>query len=153
MLKLLSLSCQEAQGLPDLPAELGGGSVKRDEKSLGSASDQKAESKLSSQIGTGMVKSRGGFEKAADSDAQQRARERDQSLAETVNVAAISLLETTQEQSLGGAVNTSTEFVPYKSVNLKKNRAGRQHKGVTREEWLRRQSEVVKACKVCIFLV
>ena len=36
----------------------------------------------------------------------------------------------------------------YKSVDLKKSRADRQHKGVTAEEWRSRQSEVVKACKV-----
>lgn len=124
--------------------------MKREGSSLGSAMNQKTGSKVNSQGGSAVVKSRGGFENAAESDAQQKARERDQSLAETVNVAAISLLETSQEKLPAGATTTSTEFVPYKSVNLQKNRAGRQHKGVAREEWLRRQSEVVKACKVGI---
>ena len=52
---------------------------------------------------------------------------------------------------MGAAANASRELMGYHSVDLKKSRADRQHKGVAGEEWRRRQSEVVEACKVTVY--
>ena len=141
---------QEAQGLADLPAELGGSSVRSGlQTTTRTAFSKKPEDQVSSQDGTRRA---GNLGSAAKSSAQQRSTGDEQAVADTANVAAISLLETSQMQAVVDSRNISAETAAYKDINLKKTRAGRQNQAVSTEEWRRRQSEVVKACKVNILL-
>ena len=139
---------QEARGLADLPEELGGNNVIQQDTSSGIAASKKSGNQAKSQEASELNRRQSNIGLGAQSAAKQGAKVGEQMVADSANVAAISLLETGQEHvGFGAAANASREVMPYKSINLKKVRAGRQNKGVGREKWRRRQSEVVKACK------
>ncbi len=137
--------------MADLPAELGGSSVRSGlQTTTRTAFSKKPEDQVSSQDGTRRAEN---LASAAKLSAQQRSTGDEQAVADTANVAAISLLETSQMQAaVVDLRNLSAETAAYRDINLKKTSAGRQNQAVSTEEWRRRQSEVVKACKVNILL-